>query len=92
MDTKMNDPVTAERLRLLDMGVPPAPNKKLELRAVVRNDATPRSKAGMFNCFPLAFASATREVNFKVFFNAHPQKNKETGSIVVASDGREENT
>jgi hypothetical protein len=87
----MNEPVTICR-PIGEIAFVPAPNKKLELRADVRNDTTPRSNDGTFSVLPFAFASAIRDVAFNVFFTAQPQKNKENGNVVLARVGREENT
>jgi hypothetical protein len=87
----MNEPVTICR-PIGEISFVPAPNKKLELRADVRKEKTPRSNGGMFSVLPFDFASAISVVAFKVFLTAQPQKNNETGNVVLARVGREENT
>ena len=87
----MKDPVTIDRPKG-EIPFVPAPNKKLELREVVKNEITPRSNDGTFIVLPLDFASAISDVAFRVFLTAQPQKNRETGNVVLARVGREENT
>ena len=89
--TKTNEPVTIDRPKG-EIPFVPAPNKKLELRADVRNETTPRSNGGTLSVLPFAFASAMRDVAFRVFLTAQPQKKSETGNVVLARVGREENT
>ena len=90
MDTKMKDPVTAY-WPIVEMSLLP-PNKKLELREVVKKERTPRSMGGTFAFFPLALASAICLAKPKEFFKAQPQKKTETGKVTVARDGRDEKT
>lgn len=91
MQTNTKEPVTATRLRV-DSSPSPAPRRKLLLSADVKNEYTPKSKAGSFDFLPLASSSPTIFDNLREFLTAQPQKKAETGNVVLARVGSEEKT